>query len=239
MIVIATNNTCVEKVCRGSNLSISNFLERLLNSIENVKYTGDVLVVDTGSDDLKTMSYLNDLKSKKINYNFNLIVDKTPGNNYSTGAYIYAFENYISDYYIFLQDSVEIKDDRFISHIENLMTSNNAVCWVKQKGGIGIDDEEQFNFIKECIGEPHIPGRDLFIFGPIFFIKREVFSKIYDQIKIKPSLKTHDSGMERAFGTLFTRNNIDVIAIESDQMNFGAMADDHFNWLRKHHAARS
>ena len=144
MIVIATNNSCVERVCRGSGIVINNFLERILNSIERIDYIGDVLVVDTGSDDLKSILYLDELKNS--NFKFNLIIDKSPNKNYSTGAYIYAFYNYVSDYYIFLQDSVEIKDINFIETVENMIIEDNVICWVKGIG-LGLDNEEQGNFV--------------------------------------------------------------------------------------------
>jgi glycosyltransferase involved in cell wall biosynthesis len=230
MIVIATNNSCVERICRGENIPRKNFLDSVLTSINEINYNGEVLVVDTGSTDQESIEFLETLKEKK--FKFNLIIEKIV-QNFSINAYIYAFENYDSDEYIFLQDSIKIKDDKFIDIINNTLNDNNLMCWVVCST-CGFDTEEQKQFVFNATGDIFY---DKLIFGPIFFGKKNVIKKIFSQIKLRPSIKSEDSGMERGLGVLCKQNNIEIISIDGE-FNFYAMVNNLYKYITKYHADR-
>jgi hypothetical protein len=233
MIVIATNNGYAERQSRGDEITRSRFLENLLISIEKLNYEGDVVVKDTGSNDLDSINYLENLK-KENPFNFNLIVDSST-HPFSTGAYLCAFRKYISDYYIFIQDSMEIKDIDFIKDVEGLLTDNNVVCLVKGDRKLyDYDNNEQREYVYSSIGHTEY---DYLIFGPVFFIKRSVFEKVIDSINLLPRKKSEDSGMERAFGSLFKLNNIDIVAIDGEY-DFNKMVYDKLRYIKKYHINR-
>jgi hypothetical protein len=232
MIVIATNNSCVERICKGELHPRNNFLDKLLESIESIEFKGDVVVVDTGSTDYKSLEYLELLKTKK--FNFNLIVDSTT-DKYSTSAYLYAVKKYKSEYYIFLQDSIVIKDKNIIIDIEEKLTENNIVCFVKGNSiQYDFDNNTQKEFIYNCIGQTEY---DYLVFGPMFSIKGKTIDNIIDQIKLRPTNKNEDSGMERGFGVLFKKNNINIISIDDDY-NYESMIYDRLKYITKFHVDR-
>jgi hypothetical protein len=233
MIVIATNNGYAERQSRGDKIIRSRFLENLLISIDKINYKGDVVVMDTGSNELNSLIYLKNLK-KENPFNFNLIVDSSDY-PFSTGAYLSAFRKYTSDYYIFIQDSMEIKDNDFIKDIESLLTDNNVVCLLKgDKKTYDYDNNEQKEYVYNSIGYTEY---DYLIFGPVFSIKRKVFEKVIDSIKLLPRKKSEDSGMERAFGSLFKFNNIDIVAIDGEY-DFDRLVYDKLRYIKKYHINR-
>jgi len=230
MIVIATNNSCVERICRGENIPRKNFLDSVLKSINNIDYNGKVLVVDTGSTDAESIDFLELLKEKE--FNFNLKIDRIT-QSFPMNAYMYAFENYDCDEYIFIQDSIEIKNKEFIEVINNSLNENNLICWVVCST-CGFDTEEQKQFVVNATGGSVY---DKLIFGPMFFGKKNIIKKLFNQIKIKPSIKSEESGMERGLGVLCKMNNIDIIPIDGEY-NFYAMVNNSYKYITKYHADR-
>jgi len=231
MIVIATNNGYSQHISKVDNQLRVRSIENILNSIESIGYLDDVLVMDTGSTNLESIEYLKSLKDNNP-FSFNLMIDEFVG-NYPTGAYISAFKKYKSEYYIFLQDSMSIKDPNFVQEVENRLTDNNVVCLFECKT-CGYDNDQQREFVYNSIGETEY---DTLIFGPVFFAKHDVLGRVFDQIKILPTTKPEESGMERAFGVLFKKNGIDVVAMEGEYDYF-KMVYDQTKYVTKYHLDR-
>lgn len=103
MIVIATYN--------DTNL-LTNLLDSL-NTTENLNE--NVLIMCTDPNQQDTIEFIYKLRGK---YNFNILADFTPHASYDTGAYIYAYKNYVDDYYIFLHDSVTVKSPQWFNHFK-------------------------------------------------------------------------------------------------------------------------
>jgi len=231
MIVIATYNGSIKTQSRGDLIERDSLLKNLLESIESLEYKEDVLIIDTGSDHIESIEYLEYLKNKNP-FSFNLIVDKSKY-PYSTGAYKYAVENYKSEYYLFLQDSMVVKNKDLIKDIESKINNNNIVCWVKCNG-CGFDNYEQQYFVYKSVGSIEY---DKLIFGPVFSAKRKVVELIFNKIKILPSIKSEDSGMERAFGVICKMLQIDIISIDDDY-DFEKMVNDKLKYITKYHINR-
>lgn len=220
MIVIASHN------------NIRN-LERLLKSLSvfGTGYYNDVLIIDTNSDNCEYLNYLDSLKTRK--FNFRLRIDKTPYSGYDSGAYIYVYENYVDTEYIFLQDSLEIKNWTWAYEISNKLKSHDVVSWrVFDKNVCPYDSDEQRTWLRNMIGTDDY---DWGIFGPIFSIKREAMNKIKDNnLFIIPTSKIEQQGMERGWAIIFKKLNITVTPLE----NWGWRDNNNTKYFNKHFLER-
>ena len=180
MIVIATNNGM-------------KFLPNLLSSIEkHGRHGQDVCIVDTGSTDPVFISYLSTLS--------NYIVTKTPYSGYDTGAYVWAYQNYKSDEYIFMHDSLEILTNDWL---EAFRYYKCDVCYYASFP-IQFDEDAQKNRLIDIgIYNQDAPYG---IFGPIFYANRNAMDKVaarFDLKSVIPTTKLDQMGMERGWSMMF------------------------------------
>jgi hypothetical protein len=196
MVVIATNNGYI-------------YLKELLASMEFVEMCNEeIIIVDTMSDDTNHLEFLNEIESLYPSLNIKVVT--TPYRKFDTGAYIYAYQNYISDYYIFLHDSVTIKNVNFIKHIKDYLKKYNVVSYNSFQF-LGNGGSEWLDFFKKNTGEETYK---MGIFGPMFACNRIAFDAIDVDRLILPQTKNQQACYEGIWYTIFDKNDIEIFSIE-------------------------
>jgi len=212
MIVIATNNG-------------TNFLPNLLSDLEKFNITEEVSIIDTQSSDSEFMDYLDNLKSFN-KFKLNINVYQTPYKGFDTGAYIYAIQNLKSDRFIFLQDSIRIKNVGFFNLIEEKLKTSNVVTILTFEGG-WWDNQTQKNFSLKHFGTTIF---DKGIFGPMFSISYTDSQKLNNLIY--PTDKEQQKAMERCWSIIFKEQNFTVDCLEGTHNDF-KINNDGYNYFTK------
>jgi hypothetical protein len=202
MIVIATYN----------DISYLNNLLDGLNTTENLDE--NVLIVCTDDRQSEMVDYINTLPQNN-NYNFNILVDVTPYQGYDSGAYIYAFKNYIDDYYIFLQDSITIKSSEWLNLFKEVREENtiNPIL----EFSLSWDNHEQLMWVENKMGL-YFNKPNVGIFGPIFQASRKSLNKIDGLYNLNNFIPSHkiigQQGMERGWAYLAVNSGIMINSID-------------------------
>ncbi|MBX3118674.1 MAG: hypothetical protein KF784_06385 [Fimbriimonadaceae bacterium] len=200
MIAIATNNG-------------HKFLPELIESLETYGTDGhDVLIVDTGSSDPAATEYLGALES--YNGPFKLMVTQTPYKGYDTGAYLWAFRNFPADTYIFMQDSVLVKQPGWTKEFESRLSFGvGAVPWLTFP--LQWDSEEQVGFVTEKFQTTDLAPFG--VFGPMFATTHDALSDLESQglLNVIPSNKHEQQAMERGWAFAFIKGGYGVRPIHS------------------------
>jgi hypothetical protein len=171
MIVVATNNGI-------------NFLPNLLSDLEKLNIEEEISIIDTQSNDSEFIDYLENLKSFN-KFNLNINVYQTPYKGFDTGAYIYAIQNLKSDRFIFLQDSIRIKNMGFFNLIDEKLKTSNVVTLLTFDGN-WWDNQIQKDFSLKHFGTTIF---ETGIFGPMFTISYLDSQKIEKNLLIYPENK--------------------------------------------------
>lgn len=101
-----------------------DFLKNLLTQLHSIDLNGHtILVVDTNSTDKYFLENIDGLTKSFPN----VLFDRKDYDCWDSGAYIHAYNNYISDRYIFLQDSIEITNPNVIIEWDNMLNLNDVV----------------------------------------------------------------------------------------------------------------
>jgi hypothetical protein len=182
----------------------------MIDSLNKCYHNEKILVVDT----LSSQEYYNWLQTELKNKYEGIEICQTPYKGYDTGAYIYAYRNYVENYYIFLQDSIIFKDKNLIQNLIECIDDASVGCLVGfGSGGVnhGYDTKVDENFIREHFGE--VAFKDG-IFGPMFAVQRNVLQKLEDANQlIIPFSKNEQRAMERGWSVAFNMHNINVKAL--------------------------
>jgi hypothetical protein len=195
MIVIATNNGFIH-------------LKELLDSFCNIDMCNEkILIIDTISTDENHINFLKLIPA--LYANLDITVTKTPYRGFDTGAYIYAYENYESELYIFLHDSITIKNSNFVRDIKNYLEENDVVSFFCFNF-MGYGNDEWKEFMKLCTGSEYY---DRAIFGPMFACKKEVLSNINTKELEIPSNKNKQTAYEAIWMYLFKSINKKVFCL--------------------------
>ena len=202
MIVIATYN----------DINLLNNLLDSLNTTENLNE--NVLVVCTDPNQMGMIKYIHTLPSSN-KYKFNILADFTPYAGYDSGAYIYAYNNYVDDYYIFLQDSITVKSPEWFNYFKEKRNEDTinpllqfSMCWDNLEQRMWVEQKFNGNFKLPNVG----------VFGPIFQASRKSLNKInelHNLTKFIPSHKiTSQQGMERGWTYLAVNSGIAINNID-------------------------
>lgn len=200
MIVIATNNG-------------HRFLPELIPALERLGTGGyEVLLVDTGSTDPRTLELLEELKSYEGP--LRLRVTCTPYRGYDTGAYIHAYREFPADRYIFLQDSLMPKHGGWVEEFGSRFSFGvGVVPWLVFP--LTWDSEEQRQFVSSRYACRQAPPYG--IFGPIFAAERTALERLDRKslLNVIPTSKAEQQGMERGWSLAFFLAEIAVRPIEN------------------------
>ena len=169
----------------------------LVLSIRKFDSEEHILIVDSGSED---KSYFN----IKDNF-FNITIADINNKNYCLGAYFYAYENFYSDYYYFMQDSLIVKGplnylkDKDLTLLGTFHRNNQYIdyCNIKCKN---------FKF-----GEYTDQGFG--VYGPMWFCKRNVMDSLFNigAASILPISKEENNASERLMGFLLENMNYNLL----------------------------
>jgi hypothetical protein len=172
-----------------------DLLESMLNKLNEINLNGhEVLIIDTNSTNQDYLNYFNQIKEK---YNFNFV--RLNYTCWDSGAYIYALQNYYSDKYIFLQDSLHITNPNLFVYIDNLLDQYDVVPFFNFN--YIYDHYQQKEWVEEGLDFTSLPKYG--IFGPIFGATNNILQKLpHDWLKF-PNKKYQGNGMERRWSLMF------------------------------------
>ena len=210
MIVIATNNGM-------------EFLPNLLSDLEKFNITEEISIIDTQSSDSEYINYLFNLKLK---FKLKINVYQTPYRGFDTGAYIYAINNLKSDRFVFIQDSIRIKNVDFFNLIEEKLKTSNVVAILTFEGN-WWENETQKYFSLKHFGTTMF---DMGIFGPMFSISYTDSQKLNNLIY--PTDKEQQKAMERCWSIIFKEQNFTVDCLEGTHNDF-KINNDGYNYFTK------
>lgn len=190
MIVIAAHND-------------KTSLDNILSDLTECDLCGHaVLVVDTNSDDSSFKEHFSSLRETYPHFKF----DRKDYSCWDSGAYIHAYNNYEDDKYIFLQDSLRIKNPNAFREITTRLDYTDVLglfnffyCY---------DSIEQQEWVEESISFTDLPKFG--IFGPIFSARKDALDKIPKDWLKSPSNKMQGCGMERRWALMFQSLNLRV-----------------------------
>ena len=216
MIVITTHNG-------------KNHLEKLLSELNNLDLINHkILVVDSGSSDIESIKYLDELKV--INpFNYELIIDKTPYSGYDSGVIIHTIKNYDDNRYIFIHDSSSIKNNECLLKLDELMSKENVVVPFLTFDGNSYDNLDQKKFCETKYGS----GENRFgIFASIFAISKHSLNKIKkDKLHI-PTNKEESRAMERCWSVVFEKSGLIIESLEG-QYDPNKITNDGYHYFSK------
>jgi hypothetical protein len=199
MIVIATHNG-------------KQFLPGLMESLAKFGTGGrKVLILDTGSSCSDSLQLLASIAQQS--WPFELEVSKTPYKGYDSGAYIHAYRNYEAASYLFLQDSVLIKDKNWLEAFESRISFGvGCVPWL----GFPMqwNSQEQIDWVEDKFKTLDWPPTG--VFGPMFMATREALNDLEKRGYLDniPSCKTEQMAMERAWPIAFTLSGWGIRPVE-------------------------
>jgi len=183
MIVIASHNRI-------------DLLDNMLKTLSSINLNNNqVLIIDTNSDNEEYKTFFEECKLNYPQYIFETL-DYTC---WDSGAYIYAYNNYPSNKYIFLQDSLNITNPKLILMWENFLDIYEVVPWINF--GYFYENEDQRLWGEEGLTINNNPHDS--IFGPIFGVRKETLDKLPKEWLKYPTNKNEGCGMERRWSLMF------------------------------------
>jgi hypothetical protein len=183
MIVIASHNRI-------------DLLDNMLKTLSSINLNNNqVLIIDTNSDNEEYKTFFEECKLNYPQYIFETL-DYTC---WDSGAYIYAYNNYPSNKYIFLQDSLNIINPKLILMWENFLDIYEVVPWINF--GYFYENEDQRLWGEEGLTINNNPHDS--IFGPIFGVRKETLDKLPKEWLKYPTNKNEGCGMERRWSLMF------------------------------------
>lgn len=202
MIVIAAYNSLV-------------YVRSLLNSIRTSAIDEEVLVVCT----CPKQTYFIETLIKHIletEYPFKLKYTITPYSGYDSGAYIWTYQNYEDDYYIFLHDSVIANHSQWFERFKLFRNENTLNAWCYFNIFPLVTTYSEF-FLPKMKKYPILDNTYPGIFGPMFQISRKALCNIdkkYDLNQFIPTHKDEACAMERGWTYLAIGSGININVID-------------------------
>jgi hypothetical protein len=183
MIVIASHNR-------------TDLLDNMLETLSSINLNNNkVLIINTNSDNEEYKTFFEECKLNYPQYIFETL-------NYTcwdSGAYIYAYKNYHSDKYIFLQDSITITNPKLILMWENFLNIYEVIPFINFR--YFYENEDQRLWSEEDLTINSVPQDS--IFGPIFGVRKETLDKLPKEWLKYPTNKNEGCGMERRWSLMF------------------------------------
>lgn len=196
MIVIITHNG-------------KKYLIDLLSDLNNFNCTLPISIIDTGSDNDKSLFFLTEVKN--IFPNLNIEVYKTPEKNREAGAIVYAMKNIKAERYYFLQDSIRILQPSIFREIDKLLQHKTVVTISYFKSNF-YDSNEQRKFVYSLFNSTDY---DIGIFGSMFSILKKDIDENYNTLpKVLSQEKWQACGMERGWAVWCKINNIKIVPLD-------------------------
>lgn len=171
-------------------------LEQCLSSVFASNRNGhEVFVYDTNS---KNSDYLRGIEGviKKFP---GTIFERSDEDCYEAGAQFYAYKNFASNTYFFIQDSVVITNNDFFVIVDEMLGEYDFVNFFEFKFNYYPREKE---WAEEGIPIVKLPKKG--VFGSMFAVRKDVLDKIPREWLIKtPKNKTQSCAMERRWSIMF------------------------------------
>ena len=187
-----------------------NYLNNLLISFDVFNIKKVIHIIDTGSTDIDSNQFLEDIRTNKIFKNLNILTHKTNYKGFDSGAYIYAIKNIDAERYYFLQDSIIIKDGNFFDKIDEKLKIGTIVPLVGFNSNL-YDNQEQIDFSITKVGSSEF---DIGIFGPMFAVTKNDVDKVKETLNFFPTNKNEQMAMERIWSVIFKKYDILIEPLE-------------------------
>lgn len=194
MIVVATHDRL-------------DFLAMMVRRLCSIDLNGhDVLFVDTNSQDAEYRNVCNLIAPWFLHYHPNFKFVRKEYTCWDTGAYVHAYRNYKAEKYIFLQDSLYIRNPNFIVEMDKMLDEHDVVpifnITYEYDRSFGEEyKEEQRRLCEEGIEVTSLP--EYGIFGPIFGARKSALDKIPNEWFREPKTKAQGCAMERRWALMF------------------------------------
>ena len=183
-----------------------------------------VIATNNGMEFLPNL--LSDLEKFNITEEISIIDTQSSDSEFDTGAYIYAINNLKSDRFVFIQDSIRIKNVDFFNLIEEKLKTSNVVAILTFEGN-WWENETQKYFSLKHFGTTMF---DMGIFGPMFSISYTDSQKLNNLIY--PTDKEQQKAMERCWSIIFKEQNFTVDCLEGTHNDF-KINNDGYNYFTK------
>jgi hypothetical protein len=200
------NNNILKKMIVITTHNGDYMLLNLLNDINkfNIK-NNEICIVDNISTDEKHLEKLIFLE--KLGYN--ILYNKN--DSYEIGAFKIAYENFKSDIWVLLQDSIRIKEDVF-NMIIPYLTNSNIYTFLTFYFPNLINQEFVYKKLYEQFNNNNLTFKKG-IFGNMFFCKNNIAELIYKSIDI-PNSKNDSKTTEISLSILMEKNNININGLD-------------------------
>jgi hypothetical protein len=191
------------------------YVKSLLNSIRISTIDEDILIVCTCP---KQTYFIESIDKHLIEttYPFKVQYTVTPYSGYDSGAYVWAYQNYKDDYYIFLHDSIVANNSQWFERFKSFRNENtlNIWCYFDMFPIASIYSEFFLPKMKEY---PNLDNTAPGIFGPMFQISRKALCRIDEKYNLNQFIPTHKDeacAMERGWTYLAIGSGINVNIID-------------------------
>ena len=212
-----------------------NVIKTLLNSLNDCdKIDEKVIIVCTCPKQTEMINFLNSLKPSDFKFYFEITI--TPYSGYDTGGYIWVYNNFIDDYYIFLQDSLIINNKNWLDVFKSHRDVDTINAWCSF---ILNDESSHTDFFFPKMGfTPNSLNGEIGIFGPMFQISRNGLDKINNKFNINkfiPYNKMSACAMERGWTYLIINSGLNINTIDgSYSRNMGEYQTKLFTKIFNH-----
>lgn len=223
MIVVATHNRL-------------DFLAMMARRLSEINLNGhDVLFVDTNSQDAEYRNFCTFAVPWFLHHHPNFKFDRKDHTCWDSGAYVHGYRNYKADKYIFLQDSLYIRNPNFIVEMDNMLDEVDVVPIFNFT--YGYDNDQQKSWCEDGLPvRSSLPTEG--IFGPIFGVRKILLDDIPNDWFREPTTKNEGCAMERRWSLMFhligaTKKSLVHVAPERWYDFWGGKHDDFKKQIQK------
>ena len=212
MIVISTNNG-------------AQWLPALIKSLEIYGPTEEeYLVVDTQSSDQEYWEWVQKLPTQT---SLKVKVTQTPYAGRDTGAIVWAYRNFPADEYMFLHDTLIVKEVGWLDKFREVMPELGVVAW-KYFDYEWYNDQATADFVMNAIG--YNDNHKIGIFGPIMYTNRKTLD-LFESKKLLeaiPTCKAEMQAMELGWVAICYAAKVPLLALYKH--NHDPIIDKHDNY---------
>jgi hypothetical protein len=183
--------------CRCENDTHKSDIVSLVHSILRLHSDGEkIVVVDSSSPD---KSYFEEIADPRV------IIHDINNTNYELGTIKFVYTNYNADKYIFLQDSIQVKDSLKEYYRDDLRLVNFNRSNMRVVSDWYGCNRHHIAWVKNCIPKTNlgpIPKSFELVFACSFLVSRALLQHLYENglkdIEVRD--KIGSCGMERVLG---------------------------------------
>lgn len=211
LIVIATNN----------NKKILTDMLTTANPAHNF------LIVDTGSE----VDYVTNLPAEFPN--LKLTVTRTPYKGYAWGAYLWAYNNFPAQNYLFLHDSIVVLKKDYLERFKAVAPKLGIAAWTHFRFHYGPQTQRKWVSRKLGVeGKKNDPKHG--VFGPIFYCNQRTLDRLKEKGLLFPYPPNKDiaDATERAISVALKIAGYENKQVVNQYMD-GKITSDDYGFFKK------